>query len=1059
MPRKLEELPKNPLLKASCISKYITYQWLNPLFKKGNKQPLKSEDFYEVPPEDETEHIANKLERQWNKEQERAKTAGRRPKLSRAVAMYLGRDFMMVGLLNMLEEFMRIGMPYFIGRFISYFVPGTTTTRLQAALYGGVIICFSYTLAVIHHPLFFIATRYGMQLKNALATLVYRKAIRLSQNSMSKTTTGHIVNLMTSDVQILERTTIFLHQTWLAPLLLIVAAVLSWLEMGPWSFTGILALLLLAPLQGWMGKQFALLRQKTATMTDLRFKIMSEVIAGMRVIKMYTWEKAFSNLVADVRGNFLQMEDKKMMSNNRSTKTSSTTSLKPVVEVEKISAKWNESLNTQTLTDISFKVTPGELLMIVGPVGAGKSSLLMALLGELQVSHGVVNVQGNISYASQQSWIFSGTVKENILFDQEYDKERYDRVIKKCALEKFNGYDIVLCPRAVYYDAEIVLLDDPLSAVDTNVGRKLFDECIRGLLKDRICILVTHQLQYLKGATNIICLKDGHCVGKGTFEELNEGGLDVMSLMSTLSDQDVMVEQEAVDLHQNESDHHVVIANGKTPLLEPNHIYKRSTSAVSEAITETRTRKSHCDLPSSMSMETLNDSPEEIYVSKQEAEKQTTGTVTWNVYLNYLKAGSSLFGMIVLAILVLASQGSILVGEWWLAEWADSEHYVSTVVPKKSNSTFYLPFYDRDTYIIVYGVLVVVGMVTNLLSFVLLFRLFVLASKNLHNNMFNSVLRAPIYFFDTNPVGRVLNRFAKDISQMDDLLPSSFSDFVRLSVLTFAILLLNVVSIPYLLVGALPMTILFGYLRNYYLKTSRDIKRLEAINRSPVYSHVSASLDGLMTIRAFNAEERFIDSFYDYQNYHSAGYFLFLTTQRWLGARLDVMCASFMALAVIGSMVTFETGTALSASVVGLCLTYAKMLTGMFQWCTRQSAEVENIMTSVERVIEYSQLEPEAEPSKPLQIPRDWPSNGVISAERLYYSHHKTLPPVLKNLNFCIKSEEKVGIVGRTGAGKSSLLSMLFRLNNPEGLVQIDSLTITDLSLHDLRSAISIIPQ
>ncbi|XP_028519482.1 multidrug resistance-associated protein 4 [Exaiptasia diaphana] len=286
-----------------------------------------------------------------------------------------------------------------------------------------------------------------------------------------------------------------------------------------------------------------------------------------------------------------------------------------------------------------------------------------------------------------------------------------------------------------------------------------------------------------------------------------------------------------------------------------------------------------------------------------------------------------------------------------------------------------------------------------------------------------------------------------------------YAFYLHLALLTFAILLLNVASIPYLLVGAVPMVVGFGYLRNYYLRTSRDIKRLEAINRSPVYSHISASIDGLITIRAFEAEARFISTYYDYLDFHSSSYFLFLTTQRWLGFRLDIICALFMAFSVIGSLVTLETGTAISASVVGLCLIYAKMLTGMFQWCTRQSAEVENLMTSVERVVEYSHLEPESEPSKPALIPEDWPQHGTITAEKVFYSHHKSLPYVLKNLNFDIKPQEKVGIVGRTGAGKSSLLGMLFRLNIPEGLVQIDSLPITDIKLHDLRSAIAIIPQ
>lgn len=308
--------------------------------------------------------------------------------------------------------------------------------------------------------------------------------------------------------------------------------------------------------------------------------------------------------------------------------------------------------------------------------------------------------------------------------------------------------------------------------------------------------------------------------------------------------------------------------------------------------------------------------------------------------------------------------------------------------------------------------------------------------------------------------GRVLNRFSKDIGQMDDLLPYTFYDYSRLMLQAFAILMLNVVFMPYLLAAAIPIVALFLFIRYYYLKTAREVKRIEAMNRSPFYSHISTSLQGLTTIRAYRAENRFKNQYDVYQDEHTAAWFLFMTGSRWLGARLDFICTVFIASAAFSPLFLAEGGVFMSAGIVGLTLTYAKMLTGGFQWCVRQSAEVENLMTSVERVIEYSSLEQETQShDKTVSVPDSWPQYGIITFEGFYYRHHHTMPHVLKRLNLCIRAQEKVGIVGRTGAGKSSLMAALFRLAEPEGTIRIDAVPITDVSLRDLRSSLSIIPQ
>ncbi|OWK00957.1 hypothetical protein Celaphus_00016719, partial [Cervus elaphus hippelaphus] len=265
-----------------------------------------------------------------------------------------------------------------------------------------------------------------------------------------------------------------------------------------------------------------------------------------------------------------------------------------------------------------------------------------------------------------------------------------------------------------------------------------------------------------------------------------------------------------------------------------------------------------------------------------------------------------------------------------------------------------------------------------------------------------------------------------------------------------------VAVIPWIAIPLVPLGIVFFVLRRYFLETSRDVKRLESTTRSPVFSHLSSSLQGLWTIRAYKAEQRFQELFDAHQDLHSEAWFLFLTTSRWFAVRLDAICAVFVIVVAFGSLILAKT---LDAGQVGLALSYALMLMGMFQWCVRQSAEVENMMISVERVIEYTDLEKEAPWEYEKRPLPSWPHEGVIIFDNVNFSYSLDGPLVLKHLTALIKSKEKIGIVGRTGAGKSSLIAALFRMSEPEGKIWIDKILTTEIGLHDLRKKMSIIPQ
>uniref|UniRef100_A0A0S7F1W1 MRP4 n=2 Tax=Poeciliopsis prolifica TaxID=188132 RepID=A0A0S7F1W1_9TELE len=344
------------------------------------------------------------------------------------------------------------------------------------------------------------------------------------------------------------------------------------------------------------------------------------------------------------------------------------------------------------------------------------------------------------------------------------------------------------------------------------------------------------------------------------------------------------------------------------------------------------------------------------------------------------------------------------------------------------------------------------GFVRNLL----LFSVLVKAAQSLHNSMFNAILRAPVRFFDINPIGRVLNRFSKDIGQVDSMLPWTFTDFIQVFLQILGVIAVAASVIPWILIPVLPLLGLFLFLRRYFLQTSRDVKRLESTTRSPVFSHLSSSLQGLWTIRAFGAEERFQNAFDAHQNLHSEAFFLFLTTSRWFAVRLDGMCSVFVTITTFGCLLLRDQ---LDAGSVGLALSYAVTLMGMFQWGVRQSAEVENMMTSVERVMEYTELESEAPWETKKRPPPGWPSKGLVTFDGVSFSYSNDSPPVLHGLQAMFQPQEKVGIVGRTGAGKSSLVSALFRLAEPQGKIYIDGVVTSDLGLHDLRQKMSIIPQ
>ncbi|KAH1013756.1 hypothetical protein HUJ04_002706 [Dendroctonus ponderosae] len=713
-----------------------------------------------------------------------------------------------------------------------------------------------------------------------------------------------------------------------------------------------------------------------------------------------------------------------------------------------VSAKWNSFMQENTLAGINFNVGPKQLVAVVGSVGSGKTSLLHVVMKELAMTKGIRDIVGNISYASQEPWLFAGTIRQNILFGETYVRNRYDQVIRVCALER----DLDILPygdksmigdrgvtlsggqrarinlaRAVYKEADIYLLDDPLSAVDTHVGKKLFDECISGFLKNKCTVLVTHQLQYLKHVSRIYVMENGRIAANGNYQEIQNSDGEYAKMFKAQLEEEDEASTEGVP--------------------KPHY---------------------HC--------EPVEEEPTEI------KESRATGSIAGKVYKAYFKAAGGWFSAALVLILFVVTQMASSAADYFIKFWVNleqtrfeqktkneslyksfadevflEENYnkVITIGIKEVEKTSLDAFFNTNVCFYIYTSIIVSVIVVTIVRSITFYQFCMLASVRMHNTMFERITNATMRFFNTNCSGRVLNRFSKDMGAIDEKLPYVLIDTIQIALNVLAVNVVIATVDPWILIPTFVIASMFYVYRIVFLKTSRNIKRMEATTRSPVFSHINASLQGLTTIRAFGAQEILRKEFDNYQDIHSSAFYMFLCCNQTFGFWLDFHCIIYAALVTLSF---FFIGNETYGGNVGLAITQAMSLTGMFQWGMRQWSELENHMTSVERVVEYTDIEQEAIGNEMAPL-KTWPEHGQLEFKSVYLRYATNEPYVLNNLSFRIKPKEKVGIVGRTGAGKSSIMTALFRLADVEGKIIIDGICTKDIPLKTMRSKISIIPQ
>ena len=1095
----------------------VTFSFMNKLIGKGMKSDLTAADFPLIEDADEAEKLSKALSDSWRHELQTKKD---KASLVRVMIRIFGLHFFCVaGIVLLLSSVFKIIQGYSLGLLLLWFE--TSGPIGVGCLYAFYLCASIIATSFFNHVSFFLSMRVGVEMRVALSAAIYRKCMKLAVSNTSST--GMIVNLISNDVQRLEDVSPYLNYGFTGPLETLGMFYFMWVQIGWAAVAAVGGIFLLIPIQTLFANAFKKLRQKAVLVRDERIKSISDMLAGILVVKLYAWESPFMSKVNQLRTNelsiiakasvlrainsglfyastsymdvcafgtyyllntgpllasqvfsvaaylqFIRFTMMTMLPNALQYAGESLVSLKRIQEflslpemgdavdktqeiqllakydasslavLETASFTWDATSvdRIEVLKNISLQLRQGEIVGVCGPVGCGKSSLVNALLGEMQMTGGYRALRTHkIGYASQTPWILSGSIKDNITFGLEFNSEHFNGVVEACALdrdiERFpEGFETLIgergvtlsggqrarlaLARALYLDADIYILDDPLSAVDTAVGRHLFQESLRKFLKNKAVLLITHQLQHIRACDVVVLLENGQITKTGAYD-------DVMMVDTPFA----QTMREFAIKRDDDGD----------------------SDATCDSVDIDDADEPALDREATVHREAENDTAFNREISKEDSSVDSIGFTT---YLRYFKFGSNYVLIVLIVGLLVLGEASRLLTDWWLAYWTNKTHSQD----------------EPNLFLAVFVFLVVVTISVSLARSALFLLSCVRASENVFSTMVKSVFRSPMQFFQTNPHGRLMNRFSKDINLLDEILPRTIFDFVQSASMVFGTIVISAIVLPYVLFLLPFLTVIFYYLHRYFVKSVRQVKRLESITRSPIYAEVPSTLEGLSVIRAFKAESRFEQHFTDILNRNTRVSFAFLSANRWVGFRLDLLAATYLAIIVV-AMVPLRHIVPLTPGNVGLMLSYLLQSIRNLQWTVRQSAEVETLMVSAERVLQYVDLPSEAADETDVKPRPNWPEHGDVSINDMSLTYPTSQPnekpaePVLKNINIHFDAGLKIGVVGRTGAGKSSLLQALFRIvePSPSGSIVIDGTNTSQLGLRDLRSRISIIPQ
>ncbi|CAK8574999.1 unnamed protein product [Lathyrus sativus] len=1084
---------------ASFLSKLV-FCWMNSLLSLGYSKPVDLEEIPSLVSEDEANMAYQNFVRAWESlVRERGKNNTKSLVLWSIVRIYFGENIL-IGFYGLIRTVCVAVSPLILYAFVSYSNRSEQDLRRGLSIVGFLIVVKVFESLSQRHW-FFNSRRSGLKMRSALMVAVYQKQLKLSSSARTRHSAGEIVNYIAVDAYRMGEFPWWFHMTWTSALQLVLSVGVLYGVVGIGALPGLVPLIIC----GFLNVPFARILQNCQSRfmiaQDERLRSTSEILNSMKIIKLQSWEEKFKNLLQSLRekefvwlsktqilkatssflywlsptvisavvfigcavtksaplnaetiftilatlrnmsepvrmvpealsimiqvkvsfdrlNSFLLDEELNNDDSERKFKECSVNA----VEIQDGNFIWDHESVSTTLSDVNLEIKWRHKIAVCGPVGAGKSSLLYAILGEIPKISGSVNVGGTFAYVSQSSWIQSGTVQDNILFGKPMDRARYEKAIKACALDKdindFSHGDLteigqrginlsggqkqrIQLARAVYNDADIYLLDDPFSSVDAHTAAILFNDCVMTALREKTVVLVTHQVEFLSEVDTILVMEGGKVIQSGSYESLLTAGTAFELLVS--AHKDTITELNQDNEHKRGSENEVLSKNQS----------EGEISSIKDPIGTQLTQE----------------------------EEKVIGNVGWKPFWDYIHYSKGTF---MLCFIVLAHSAFMTfqtASTFWLA--------IAIEIPKVNNATligvYTLVCFASAAFVYVRSYL------TALLG--------LKASTAFFSRFTTAIFNAPMLFFDSTPVGRILTRASSDLSILDFDIPYSIT-FVAGVALEILVIICIMVSVTWqVLIVAVPAMVASVYIQEYYQATARELIRINGTTKAPVMNFASETSLGVVTVRAFKMVDTFFKNYLTLVDTDASLFFHSNAAMEWVVLRIEAL--QNLTVVTASLLLILLPHGYISPGLVGLSLSYAFTLTSAQIFWSRWYSNLSNYTISVERIKQFIHIpvEPPAivENNRP---PSSWPSKGRIDLQDVEIRYRPNAPLVLKGITCTFKEGSRVGVVGRTGSGKSTLISALFRLVEPSrGDILIDGMNICSMGLKDLRMKLSIIPQ